>query len=201
MQGKVTHFFLANGLSELKNSTYDDVSPFQSFDGQVNNTEFPETTDVMLEFSNASGIRKRRQETRQDRKATIGRRARKTNRQLARQDRKATIGRKARKTSRQEARQDRMASRQQARQEARLRRLDNKGAETESNLKIAKEIATTTPEEAQLINELSKDVQNPSEIKKSGLSKNAKIGIGIGAVVVVGLIAFVVIRKMKSKNK
>lgn len=190
MQGKVTHFFLANGLSELKNSNYDDVSPFQSFDGQVNDTEFPESTDVMLEFSNASGIRKRRQEARQDRKATIGRRARKTNRQLARQDRKATIGRKARKTSRQ-----------QARQEARLRRLDNKGAETESNLKIAKEIATTTPEEAQLINELSKDVQNPSETKKSGLSKNAKIGIGIGAVVVVGLIAFVVIRKMKSKNK
>jgi flagellar capping protein FliD len=172
MQGKVTHFFLANGLSELKNGTYNDVSPFQSFDGQVNDTEFPETTDIMLEFSNASGRRIKRKT-----KKTGGMRKSKTNR-LARKD-----------------------TRQQARINARSRRLDIKEKEAETQRKVAEKIGTTTPEEAKLMEQLAKDVQNPVTPTKTGLSKNAKIGIGIGVVAVVGLIAFVVIRKMNSKKK
>jgi hypothetical protein len=172
MQGKVQHFFLANGLSELKNGTFDDVSPFQSFDGQVNNTEFPETTDIMLEFSNASGRLKRKAK-----KKTGGMRKRRTTR-LARKD-----------------------NRQKARIDARSRRLDIKDKEAETQRKVAEKIGTTSPEEAKLIEQLAKDVQNPAPQTKTGLSKGAKIGIGIGVVAVVGLIAFVVIRKMNSKKK
>jgi flagellar capping protein FliD len=171
MQGKVQHFFLANGLSELKNGTFNDVSPFQSFDGQVNDSEFPETTDIMLEFSNASGRRIKRKA-----KKTGGMRKRRTTR-LARKD-----------------------NRQQARIDARSRRLDIKQQEADTQKKVAEKLGTIAPEEAKLMEQLAKDTASTSPAK-TGLSKNAKIGIGIGVVAVVGLIAFVVIRKMNSKKK
>lgn len=171
MQGKVTHFFLANGLSQLKHGTYNDVSPFQSFDGQVNDSEFPETTDIMLEFSNASGKRIKRKA-----KKTGGLVRRKTNRI-------------ALKNNRQKSRTD-----------ARSRRLDIKEKEAETQRKVAENIGKIDPKENQMVQELLKDVQLPTTPTKKGLSKNAKIGIGFGIVAVLGVIAFVVVRKMKKSK-
>jgi hypothetical protein len=164
MQGKVQHFFLANGLSELKNGTFNDVSPFQSFDGQVNNTEFPVTTDIMLEFSNASG-------------------------RLKRKAKKKTGGIRKRVDTRQKARMDRKS-----------RRLDIKQQEADTQKKVAEKLGTIAPEEAKLMEQLAKDTASTSPAK-TGLIKNEKIVIAIFSIAVIGLITFVVIRKMKSGKK
>jgi len=69
-QGKVNRFFVANGFSELKDGGGYNVSPFNNFDGEM---------DDSLEFSNARGRLKRKlrasKKARQDRKSERSKRA------------------------------------------------------------------------------------------------------------------------------
>ena len=84
MRNGVTHFMVANGMTEFGRGTYNDVSPYSMFDGVINNEdEYPQT--MILDFSNASGKRKRR--TAKSKTSTI--RSRTEARQKARQSRQA----------------------------------------------------------------------------------------------------------------
>jgi predicted secreted protein len=69
-QGKVNRFFVANGFSELKDGGGYNISPFNNFDGEM---------DDSLEFSNARGRLKRKlrasKKARQDRRSERSKRA------------------------------------------------------------------------------------------------------------------------------
>ena len=83
MENGVTNFMIANGMTEYGRGTYNDVSPYSMFDGAINNEDqYPET--MLLEFSNASG--KRKKKTAKKKSSTI--KSRTEARQKARMDRK-----------------------------------------------------------------------------------------------------------------
>lgn len=83
MEQGVTNFMIANGMTEYGRGTYNDVSPYSMFDGAINNEDqYPET--MLLEFSNASGKRKKKS----GRKKSSTMRSRAEARQKARMDRK-----------------------------------------------------------------------------------------------------------------
>jgi hypothetical protein len=83
MANGVTNFMVANGMTDFSRGIYDDVSPYSMFDGAINNeNEFPET--MLLEFSNASGKRRKKRTKRKS--STI--RSRMEARQKARLKRK-----------------------------------------------------------------------------------------------------------------
>jgi len=82
---EATRFMLSNGLSELNHGVYRDVSPYSCADGSdINNEDqFASSDEIMLEFSNASGKKRRKK------KKTTGRstmRSRRDARQKSRQD-------------------------------------------------------------------------------------------------------------------
>jgi hypothetical protein len=84
---EATRFMLSNGMSELNHGVYRDVSPYSCADGtNINNEdEFASSDEIMLEFSNASG-KKRRKKKKRTGASTM--RSRRDARQKARQDAK-----------------------------------------------------------------------------------------------------------------
>ena len=83
MENGVTDFMIANGMTEYGRGTYDDVSPYSMFEGAINNEDqYPET--MLLEFSNASGKRKKKS----GRKKSSTMKSRMKERQDARAERK-----------------------------------------------------------------------------------------------------------------
>jgi len=83
MDNGVTNFMIANGMTEYGRGTYNDISPYSMFEGAINGEDqFPET--MLLEFSNASG--KRKKKTARKKSSTM--KSRMKERQEARADRK-----------------------------------------------------------------------------------------------------------------
>lgn len=80
---------LSNGMSELNHGAYHDVSPYSAMDGvDLNNEDqYPETDEVMLEFSNASG-KKKTKKKRRSRTGLAGMRDRRDARIKAREERR-----------------------------------------------------------------------------------------------------------------
>jgi len=173
MTNGVTHFITANGMTEFGRGNYNDVSPYSMFDGVVNNEdEFPET--MLLEFSNASG--KRRKKTARKKSSTI--------------------------RSRMEQRQKGRGERKDQKLALKERKVGMKEEQSKTQQAIAENIGKTTPEELKLMESLTLDETKKAVTPPIGMSKTLKVGLIVGGVVVVGLIAFVVIRKMrKAKNK
>jgi hypothetical protein len=64
MEGKVTRYMVANGFTQFdRNVSYDDVSPYDSFDGgSITDCEFAGENDL-IDFSNASGKRKKKKKS------------------------------------------------------------------------------------------------------------------------------------------
>lgn len=173
MTNGVTHFITANGMTEFGRGNYNDVSPYSMFDGVINNEdEFPET--MLLDFSNASG--KRRKKTARKKSSTI--------------------------RSRMEARQQGRGERKDKRVALKERKVGMKEQQTKTQQAIAENIGKTSPEESKLLESLATD---PTFLKTAtaptGMSKPLKIGLIVGGVVVFGVIAFVVIRKMRKGKK
>lgn len=163
MEGKVTKYMVANGLTQFdQNVSYDDVSPYDSFDGgSINDIEMGREYDL-IDFSNASGKRRKK-------KNKSG----------------STI-------------KSRMETRQQARADRKDRKLKIKESQAETQKKVAEDIGKEDPATQKLMEIASKDEPKPDAPK--GMSKGLKIGLIVGGVVVAGIIAVVVIRKMKNKK-
>lgn len=95
MANGVTNFMVANGMTEFGRGIYDDVSPYSMFDGAINNeNEFPET--MLLEFSNASG--KRRKKTKRKSSTIRSRMEARQKARLKRKDRNLAIKEKSAQT-------------------------------------------------------------------------------------------------------
>jgi hypothetical protein len=164
MVGQVTKYMVANGMTQFdQNVSYNDVSPYSSFDGDsMSDIEFAGEGDLM-DFSNASGRRKKKKRS------------------------GSTI--KSRTEARQKARLDRKD-----------RKLKIKESETDTQKKVAEDLSKEDPETQKLMETLANnDAKTPDSPK--GMSKGLKIGLIVGGVVLAGVIAFVVIRKMKNKSK
>ncbi len=84
-----TRYMVANGFTQFNQGVYHDVSPYSSMDGEnINNEdEFPQSDEMMLEFSNASGKKKKKKSSGRSRRRG-GMRDRMEARRKARQDRK-----------------------------------------------------------------------------------------------------------------
>jgi len=174
MSGKVIHFMTANGLTELKgDGFYNDSSPFSDFEGTIiNQDEFPESSEIMLEFSNASG--KQRRATRRKKRTD-----KKDNRERRREERHK---------SRLEARDRRLGVRE--------KRVGVKEKEQETQKQLAESLNQPSSEDA-LLNQLKAAPLTPEAPK--GMSKGLKIGLIVGGIVVIGAVAFFIIRKKNKK--
>ena len=162
MDGKVTKYMVANGFTQYdQNVSYDDVSPYDSFDGgSISDSEFAGEGDL-IDFSNASGKRKRKKKS-------------------------STI-------------RSRMEARQKARADRKDRKLKIKESQAETQKKVAEDLGKEDPATQKLMETLATD--DTKKDANTGMSKGLKIGLIVGGVLVAGVIAFVVIRKMKNKNK
>jgi hypothetical protein len=172
---EVERFMVANGFTQFNpNVNYHDVSPFSSMDGSYLNAndEFSEMETVQLEFSNASG-RKRRK----------GRKG-------------ASRGR-----TRRDERKKRRFERQDARQDRKNRKLAIKEQDSATQKSVADSLGQTSPEEALLMQQLAMGDANQTKTADAGqgMSKGLKIGLIVGGVAVLGLVTFLVIRKMRKK--
>ena len=173
-------YMVANGFTEFRpNSNYHDVSPFSAMDGTVlnSNDEFPESEDIFLEFSNASGKKKKGKAKRSSRKS-------------ARLDRR-------------EERRSKRDERRTKREERKDRKLAIKEQDSLTQKKVAESVGQTSPEEALLMQQLASGDQNQLKTADAsqgqGMSKGMKIGLIVGGVVVLGVVSILVIRKMRKK--
>ena len=172
-------YMVANGLTEFRpNSDYHDVSPFSAMDGTVlnSNDEFPITEDIFLEFSNASGKKKKGKAKRSSRKS-------------ARMDRR-------------EERRSKRDERRSKREERKDRRLAIKEQDSATQKKVAESVGQTSPEEALLMQQLASgdnQLKTTNANQGQGMSKGLKIGLIVGGVVVLGVVSILVIRKMRKK--
>jgi hypothetical protein len=163
MDTQVTKYMVANGFTQFdQNVSYDDVSPYQSFDGgSMTDIEFAGEGDL-IDFSNASGKRRKKKKTGTTAKG-------------------------------------RMETRQQARLERKDRKLKIKESQADTQKKVAEDLTKEDPATQKLMETLATD--DTKKDTPTGISKGLKIGLIVGGVLVAGVIAFVVIRKMRNKNK
>lgn len=163
MDTQVTKYMVANGFTQFdQNVSYDDVSPYDSFDGgSMTDIEIGGENDL-IDFSNASGKRKKKKKG------------------------GSTI-------------KSRMEARQKARADRQDRKLKIKESQAETQKKVAEDLSKEDPATQKLMETLATD-DKPKDAS-TGMSKGLKIGLIVGGVLVAGVIAFVVIRKMKNKNK
>lgn len=172
-------YMVANGLTEFRpDSVYSDVSPYSAMEGASLNSddEFPKSDEMFLEFSNASGRRKRRK-------------GKTSSRRDERKSKRAE--RVAKRTDRKDQRADRKD-----------RKLAIKEKEADTQSKVAQGIAETSPEEALLMQKLAsgdQSSQNNTSNNGQGMSKGLKIGLILGGVAIFGVITILVIRKMRKK--
>lgn len=170
-----TRYMVANGFTQFNQGVYHDVSPYSSMDGvDINNEdEFPESDELMLEFSNASGKKKKKK--------------------------KKSSGRSRRRGGLFGGMRDRMEANRKARQDRKNRKLAIKEKEAETQRATAEALSKTDPAEAKLMEQLaSGDTDKKAE--NTGMSKGLKIGLIVGGVVIAGVITFVVIRRMRANK-
>jgi hypothetical protein len=184
MSKEVIHYMVANGMTELKgDGFYNDVSPFSDFEGTIiNQDEFPETSEIMLEFSNASGRK---------RKTSGSGKERRTGRRTKRGELK---------DSRERRREERHKSRMQAkqsRQDARKEKLAIKKGEADTQKQLAESLSQPSSDDA-LLNAL-KSAPAPTPDQPKGMSKGLKIGLIVGGLLVVGVGVYLIIRKKSKK--
>jgi hypothetical protein len=153
---------VANGFTQFdRNVSYDDVSPYDSFDGgSISDSEFAGEGDL-IDFSNASGRRRKKKK------------------------KSSTV-------------RSRMEDRQKARLDRKDRKIKIKESQTETQKKVAEDLSKEDPATQKLMETLATD--DSKTPPKAGMSKGLKIGLIVGGILVLGGIAFVVIRKMKAKK-
>ena len=170
-----TRYMVANGFTQFNQGVYHDVSPYSSMDGEnINNEdEFPQSDEMMLEFSNASGKKKKK---------------------------KKSSGRSRRRGGMFGGMRDRMEANRKARQDRKNRKLSIKEKEAETQRATAEALSNTDPAEAKLMEQLASGDTDKKATENTGMSRGLKIGLIVGGIVVAGVITIVVIRKMRAKK-
>ena len=170
-----TRYMVANGFTQFNQGVYHDVSPYSSMDGEnINNEdEFPQSDEMMLEFSNASGKKKKK---------------------------KKSSGRSRRRGGMFGGMRDRMEANRKARQDRKNRKLSIKEKEAETQRATAEALSKTDPAEAKLMEQLASGDTDKKATENTGMSRGLKIGLIVGGIVVAGVITIVVIRKMRAKK-
>lgn len=84
-------------------------------------------------------------------------------------------------------------ARRKGRQQRKLARIGTKSTEAQAQLETAKSLGKSDPSIAAALSAVSQ----PTPIANSGMSTNTKIGIGVAAVAVVGVVIFLATRKKK----
>ena len=176
MMTEPTRYMVANGFTQFDRGNYHDVSPYSSMDGMnINNEDqFPETDEIMLEFSNASGKKKKKAKSKRSGRSRRG----------------GLLG----------GMRDRMDARQKARLDRKNRKIAIKEKEAETQRATAEALSKTDPAEAKLMEQIASGDTEKKATENTGMSKGLKIGLIVGGVVVAGVIAFVVIKRMRAKK-
>lgn len=170
---------VANGFSELRPPTiYGDVSPMSAFDGEpINNTEFPFSEEIMLEFSNADG------------------KARRASRRGAR-----TVKRQGKSDVKKDRQSDRSKARKQ-RSDIRERKMSLKEKEQKNQEEVAKKIGEQSPEEAALIQQIaSQGTTKTTPAQDVPMSKGLKIGLVVGSVLVLTVVVVAIVKSRKKSK-
>jgi hypothetical protein len=110
----------------------------------------------------------------------------------------ATGKRRKKKKAKSSTIKSRMEARQKARAERKDRKLKIKESEVATQKKVAEDLSKEDPSTQKLMETLAQDDKKTEST--TGMSKGLKIGLIVGGVVVAGVIAIVVIRKMKKKK-
>lgn len=191
--GKVNRFFVANGLSELKDYTGRNISPFSNMDGEICSN---------LEYSQVSGGRKSKPRKPYKRKKTWEKVLDYTPIGMAKKgvDSLTSEEAKSRRFKRQELRQGRKE-----------RRLSLKEKQAETQKELAKSLNQPSATDEALTKALTETPITTTDVTKSnpsvstdtttsnGMSKTTKNILIVGGVVVALTATILIIRKMRKK--
>jgi hypothetical protein len=178
-------FLLANGLSQLPNASMtDDLSPYDYFDGCLD-------VDIDPEFSEASGVRRRAR-----------RRVKRNSRQMPRQRSRQSSTRRS--SSQRQGNFERVMAYTPVGmvKNAIDRRNSPEAQRKRQQLDVQQKRAVQNVErqaqsDAQLLAQLSQPNLPTVSPTKSGMSRNTKIGLIAGGVIVASVIGFLVYQKIK----
>jgi hypothetical protein len=97
--------------------------------------------------------------------------------------------------SRRKRRRENKAIRQQLRRDRKVAKTD----EIKSRSELQRGLAQEKPSDVELVKALTAPTGStrPAALKKGGMSKNTKIAIGVGSVLILGLIVFLIVKKKK----
>jgi hypothetical protein len=179
--GKVNRFFVANGLSELRDFTGRNISPFSNMDGEIEDN---------IEFSDAIGRKMRMAKKRRQKKRDTRRKERISDRKSRRSERQKLLkGASARADRRIKLKET------QADTQKELAKTVNQPSATDEALTKA---LTETP--VAPIAPIGSGVQNdPTITTSTGMSKKTKTILIVGGVLVALTATFLIIRKMRKK--
>lgn len=199
-QPKIENFFVANGMSQLyPQQANNDLSPHQYFDGgndrpivvtsdnsYVINDEdmYPETREVMLEFSNASGKLKRKLK----RKPKSSRSKSKTGQSKFDKIMSYTPFGIAKNAIERAQSPEARALRKQ--------KIDAKKASNQAQAQLQQQILNQGQSDQKAIEALAKDT-SATDTTPKGMSTTTKVLIAVGSTLALGIIGFVFYKKFK----
>jgi hypothetical protein len=175
---KRTEFLLANGMSQLPNSSMtNDISPYECFDGGLD-------TDIDLDFSDASGKKPRKKK---GDKSGFKKVMSYTPMGMAKEgiDRRNSTEGLARRDAR---RQDRL--------KGRADKQENKKAQSDAQNQAITDVTKQSDADALLLEQIQQPLA-PVTPTPTGMSKGTKISLIVGAVAVAGLLSYFIYKKLK----
>lgn len=171
-------FLLANGMSQLPNSSMtDDLSPYDYFDGGLN-------VEVDPDFSDASGKKRKKKKKGGGFEKVMSY----TPLGMAKKGIDTATSSEARKR-RDQRRKERLSRRDQ-------RRAD-KNAQAEAQNKAVQDVQKQAEADAQLLAQLNQPIPPVLPTPSQKMSKNTKIALTIGGLAVAIFLGFVVYKKFK----
>ena len=199
-------YMVANGLTEFRtNSVYHDISPFSAMDGTIlnSNDEFPETEEVFLEFSNASGKKKKKKGNFEKvfSYTPLGMAKAGVDSLTSEEAKGRREERRSKRAERRDQRKDFRQTKKESKLDRKSRRVGIKEQDSATQKAVAESLSQTSPEEAMLLNQISggNNLKTADANQGQGMSKGMKIGLIVGGVVVLGVVSILVIRKMRKK--
>jgi cobalamin biosynthesis Mg chelatase CobN len=177
LDGEVQNLEVINGSSNIRNNINEDFG--NDFDNEENMSFFEGDDD----FYNAKGSKKSKKRNRYS--GTMFDKDERARRRTLREDTKAQ-------------RQTRRDKQTQSRTDARSGKTQAKLSQAETQKTVASQLGVETESDKALATALAKgSEQTPN---KPGMSTGAKVGIAVGILALLGVIGFVVVKKMKSNK-
>lgn len=177
LDGEVQNFEVVTALENMRNDVNEDFG--NEFDNEENMSFFEGDDD----FYNAKGSKKRRKRNRFS--GTMFDKDERARRRTLRENTK----------NQRQARRDQQS---QSRIEARAGKTQTKLSQAETQKTMASQLGVETESDKALANALAKGSEQTPD--KPGMSTGAKVGIAVGILALLGVIGFVVVKKMKSNK-